>query len=248
MGWHEQIFRYCERGLNPAFWAEPFNAASNLAFLVAAVAMAGRLNELPPDLPRLRRAALALMLLLVAAISVGSFLFHTLATRWAEIADVLPITGFMVLYLAFALRLWMGLGWTTIVCSLVVFLAISGLLSRIDCASLAFVVPDRVAALGIAPGTCFRGTIAYAPALCALLVMGLWIGPRQAAGRTLLIAAATFGCAMTLRRLDQDICPSTAILGAARGTHALWHLLNAVTLGLLLHAAFDAAAVSGPQR
>ena len=91
MGWHEQIFRYCERGLDPGFWAEPLNAVSNLAILVVAVAMASRLNQLPPDLPHRRRAALTIMLLLVAAISVGSFLFHTLATRWAEIADVLQI-------------------------------------------------------------------------------------------------------------------------------------------------------------
>ena len=28
----DKIFAYCERGLNPGFWAEPLNAISNAAF------------------------------------------------------------------------------------------------------------------------------------------------------------------------------------------------------------------------
>ncbi len=34
MGWFEPVMAYCER-TGPDFWAEPLNAASNVAFLAA---------------------------------------------------------------------------------------------------------------------------------------------------------------------------------------------------------------------
>ena len=80
MAWSEQLFRYCERGADAAFWAEPLNALSNIAFLVAALA-AGR--ELAGRPTGGRRHFEALLVVLVAVIGIGSFLFHTLATRWA---------------------------------------------------------------------------------------------------------------------------------------------------------------------
>lgn len=239
MDWHAQIFRYCERGFDPSFWAEPFNALSNAAFLIVALAMSGRVLRLPAAVPRSRRIALSLMVVLVASISVGSFLFHTLATRWAEVADVAPITGFMVLYLVFALRLWFGLSKGVIWSIVAAFLLASALCARVDCASLPF-----GSAVGVAPGPCFGGTLGYVPALSALLVTGCCIGPRRPAGRALLLAAATFGFAMTARWLDQDMCHATAKWGGRHGTHALWHVLNAVTLAILLRAAFATAPVS----
>ena len=38
MGLSEHVFLYCERGRSEALFAEPFNAASNAAFLLAALA------------------------------------------------------------------------------------------------------------------------------------------------------------------------------------------------------------------
>ena len=37
MDWDARIFRYCERGGDAAFWAEPVNAATNAAFIIAAL-------------------------------------------------------------------------------------------------------------------------------------------------------------------------------------------------------------------
>ena len=34
----EKIFIYCERGQDPSFWAEPLNAVTNAAFILAAIA------------------------------------------------------------------------------------------------------------------------------------------------------------------------------------------------------------------
>ncbi|MGT2481909.1 hypothetical protein ACU4GR_30605 [Methylobacterium oryzae CBMB20] len=49
MNWFEPVSAYCERG-GPHFWAEPANALSNAAFLLAAAAAARRASlSDPPD-------------------------------------------------------------------------------------------------------------------------------------------------------------------------------------------------------
>ena len=83
--WSTPIDQYCER-LDPSFWAEPVNALTNVAFIVAA-AMA---------LLEWRRAGgrdrpVLALIVVVFAIGLGSFAFHTLATRGARLLDVIPI-------------------------------------------------------------------------------------------------------------------------------------------------------------
>ena len=84
---------YCER-LGPEVFAEPINALTNLAFVVAAFA-AWRLA----DQYRSLSVATGLLIGLMAAIGVGSGLFHTFATNWARVLDVLPILLFQMSYL-----------------------------------------------------------------------------------------------------------------------------------------------------
>ena len=245
MGWHEQLFRYCERGLDPSFWAEPFNAVSNLAFLAVAAVMFGRLRRLPSTVPAGHRAALHLLVALVAVVAAGSFLFHTFATRWALIADVAPIGIFMTVYLAFALRAMLGLGWTSTGSIMAAFLAATVVLSNIACPSkAAYGVLPVMGQLAVRGEPCLKGTIGYVPALLALVVTGCLIRRRHPASRDLLAAAAIFFCAMLLRWLDRDLCRVTWVFGAVRGTHALWHLLNAATIALLMSAAIKAVAPS----
>ncbi|MEM6376319.1 MAG: ceramidase domain-containing protein, partial [Pseudomonadota bacterium] len=109
MDWTQPLDGYCER-LDPGFWAEPVNAVTNAAFLLAALIMARRLQGSELGL------AWALTLLL-AAIGVGSFLFHTFAQPWAAAADVVPIIGFVLLYLYAASRDYLGLGrgWSALI-------------------------------------------------------------------------------------------------------------------------------------
>ena len=109
MAWTEQLFRYCERGAEAAFWAEPLNALSNAAFLLAAIAAGRELARWPTGG---RRTFEALLVLLVAVIGIGSFLFHTLATRWAMYADVIPIGLFMLAYWGYTLRAYLPLDTT----------------------------------------------------------------------------------------------------------------------------------------
>ena len=230
MDWKEQLFIYCERGSDPSFWAEPFNAISNLGFLIAAAAaFAAYLRKGGGD-----RAEGALIVI-VATIGAGSFLFHTFATRWAAIADIAPIGVFMLAYLAFALLRFLGAPWWVV-----------------GVALAAFLLAGRSAALcpvGLLPVTeaagrpCFNGSLAYSPALLALFVLAAMLAWRgHPATARVGAAALLLAASLTLRTLDVEVCPLTDILGQPRGAHALWHALNAGVLYLLLMAAIESPA------
>ncbi|MBK1668995.1 hypothetical protein CKO28_13235 [Rhodovibrio sodomensis] len=198
--------------MGPQFWAEPVNAVTNAAFLIAAVwvfAVLRRDDRL--------EAGTGLLLGLLTAIGVGSFLFHTIATRWAALADVLPIMLFILAYLGLTMRRGFGLNWWWAGGITLAFLP----------ASMAFETGvERV--LGDALG----GSSGYLPALAALLVAGGWLLARGVtAGWWLLGAAGVFVASITLRTLDGPLCQATPF-----GTHFMWHVLNAVVLGLLIWA------------
>lgn len=236
MSWGEQVFRYCERAQDTAFWAEPFNAASNAGFLIVAALGAVRLARQNREVTSPERPAVlgpTLLIALVGAVGIGSFLFHTTATRWARLADVLPIGLFMVAYLVYAARVFLGWRWGWVAVALVLFLGFSGLAAAITC-------PTRlVGVTQYAREPCLNGTMSYAPALATLLLVGGLLSQNHPAGRQLLIAAGLFLVAMLLRWVDMKTCAWTVMLGRPRGTHALWHLLNAAMLWVLLRAAID---------
>ena len=212
MGWGEQVFIYCERGSDGAFLAEPLNAATNLAFVLAA-ALAWR----EQGRVRFPNTEARVLTLNVAAIGAGSFLFHTFAERWSSLADVIPIGVFMLLYLAVALRRFLGLGViaTTVLSLLFAFVCYGATLLR--CGG----------------GPCLGGSVAYLPAAGALvLVAAALLLMRSPASRLVGLAALVFPVSLTARTLDWPLCGATAQIG----THFLWHLLNALTLYLLLMA------------
>ena len=227
MAWTDQIFSYCERGANPAFWAEPFNAVSNAAFLVAAIGAGLAWTRQPPPA---RGTPEAFLIGLVAVIGVGSFLFHTLATRWAVVADVVPIGAFMFAYAGYTLRRFLGLPWIAVWIGLLGFAALL---------QMAFTAPCPVALRALVRGSaCLNGSTGYGPALAMLAGSGLVASARRhRAGPYLLAASAIFALSLAARTLDLEACGASRILGAVRGTHALWHTLNAVTLAVLLFAA-----------
>ena len=193
---------YCER-VGPAFWAEPANALTNLAFFVSAWAIW-----------RLGRRAGALepgtwaLIVIVAAIGAGSFAFHTLATRWAAVADVAPILVYQLVWLwLYARRL---IGWDGLTSAMMVFgyLALSML------------------AAGLPP--LLNGSVMYLPALVIVLAIGAWHARADRPGRyDLLAAGGVLAVSLTFRTVDEAICPAFPL-----GTHFLWHLLNGLVLYL----------------
>ncbi|MGE0564443.1 MAG: ceramidase domain-containing protein [Pseudolabrys sp.] len=213
--WSEPVDQYCER-VSPAFWAEPVNAVTNLAFLLAALAafLLWR-RDGNRDWPVLA------LIVVVMLIGLGSFAFHTLATRGARLLDVVPIGIFIYGYLTLALRRFLGMPWTALILVLLAFIALTQL--------LASAVPREF----------LNGSSGYFPALAALIVVGALTHDR--AIRTgMFAAAATFIASLAFRIVDLDICAAVPT-----GTHFLWHVLNAMVLYILLRTAV--AAASGRQ-
>lgn len=205
-------FGYCER-LSGDFWAEPLNAVSNGAFILAALAgLLLYLREKRGDWPP------ALLIGLVFAIGIGSFLFHTMPQRWTLLADVIPIQLFAFFYFGLALRRFLGLSLAAAVIGTLLFLGASFALS----AGLAPLLPSAA-----------RGSAGYASFVLALFGVAAALWQRDRASARLIGAAAlVFAVSLTLRSLDAALCQSVPF-----GTHFLWHVLNATVLYLLLRVA-----------
>jgi hypothetical protein len=204
---------YCER-LSGAFWAEPLNAVSNAAFLLAALAAFILLRrQQRRDWPAEGLTGL------VAIIGVGSFLFHTMPQRWTLLADVVPIQLFALCYFALALNRFLGLSPLLAAAGALLFLgACFGLAS-----GLAPLLPAGM-----------RGSGGYAGFLIGLFGVALAARLRGdvATGGRIAVAGLVFALSLTFRSLDSVFCGAVPF-----GLHWGWHLLNGLLLYLLLRAA-----------
>jgi hypothetical protein len=166
---------YCER-LGPGLLAEPLNAFTNLAFLLAAL-HAWRCANGRPDA--------RLLAALIAVIGLGSGLFHTLATQAAQWCDVLPIGVFQLSFLWLYLRRVRGLAVTLCAGWLALFVIALGAAAPLT--------------------TPLNGSLAYAPALLALTALGV-SHLRRLRDPSLLLAATLFLASLTARSLDLALC------------------------------------------
>ncbi|MEM9097847.1 MAG: hypothetical protein AAGC79_04925 [Pseudomonadota bacterium] len=105
MDWSKQIDGYCER-MSPEFWAEPVNAITNAAFIIAGIACL-----IYARVMHKRDGAVTYLSLLICVIGIGSFLFHTFATRWAALTDVVPIMLFILSFFTIAMNRFLDLSW-----------------------------------------------------------------------------------------------------------------------------------------
>jgi hypothetical protein len=204
---------YCER-LDGSFWAEPLNAASNLAFLLAGLAAILLLRRTGGrDRPVAALAGLA------AVIGIGSFLFHTMPQRWTLLADVVPIQLFALSYFSLALHRFLGLP-----------APVAGL------GALGFLIACFGLAAGLAPllPAGMRGSAGYAGFLLGLFGVALALRLRRETKTAGRIAAAglVFALSLTFRSLDSQLCTAMPA-----GLHWGWHLLNGLLLYLLMRAA-----------
>ncbi|MFF8800627.1 MULTISPECIES: ceramidase domain-containing protein [unclassified Methylobacterium] len=210
--WFEPVRAYCERG-DAGFWAEPVNALTNAAFLVAAGLAARRARG---DGPVLALAAVTFV------VGIGSFLFHTLANRWSMLADVIPIAVFIYGYFVLAMTRFFGLRPAGATALTLAFAALSvGLTPALD------------ALTGRSVSGLTNGSVEYAPAILALLGVGLALLKRApGTARSVLATAVIFLISLALRTVDVSVCARMPL-----GTHFLWHCFNAVVLYRLLLAA-----------
>jgi hypothetical protein len=194
---------YCERS-DPSYWAEPVNAITNAAFLLAAYVMWHRCRGVA-----MARAMCAVL----AAIGIGSYLFHTHAQVWAGLADVLPIAIFILLYLfavnrdAFGLGSWAALGLTAL------FFPYAGMM---------------IPTFSLIPG--LGASAGYAPVpLLILLYAGFLRDKLPEFARGLALGAVILVVSLTFRTLDGPVCSAWPV-----GTHFIWHLLNGLMLGWMI--------------
>ncbi len=206
--WNSYVDLYCERTM-PGLWNEPLNAVTNLAFIISALVVLRLFrNE--------HIFVVKILMLNLAAIGIGSGLFHTFASRWASLLDVLAIASFIFVYLYAANRHFLGLStmWSTALTVLAIPytpLTTFGLLQ---------LLPE----LG--------GSATYAS--INLLIYGyallLW-GRFPVLARQLLVGALLLSVSIGFRIVDGPVCTSLPV-----GTHWVWHLLNAVMLGWMIIA------------
>lgn len=221
MDWTAPVDIYCER-LGPGLWAEPLNAASNIAFFIAAWigwrAGAGR------DWRG------KVLIALTAAVGTGSTLFHTFAQRWAGAADVIPILLLILAYFGFALWRWFGARPAEAAALVLAFPFFGAGLQRAAEAAL----PEAMAP-----------TFGYLPAIALLAACGALLMLRRApAGVWIFGGAVVFAISLTFRALDMPLCDAHP-----HGVHIFWHLLNGVLLGMLLLAwARHGAVAEGTRR
>jgi hypothetical protein len=214
----EAVDHYCER-TDPGIWAEPLNALTNLAFILAALLLwrdARSLNRLDGDI--------MLLLAWAVAFGIGSFLFHTMASTITLWLDVLPIFFFVLTYLWLSVRRVLRWGHVAALASAGIFLIAqfaSGQFSHV-----------------------LHGALFYAPT--ALLLIALTIAyaqRRKQAQMTMVAATAAFLAALLFRTIDQPVCPIIPV-----GTHYLWHLFTATTVYLATRALLAGESGSlGPQ-
>lgn len=201
MDWFRRLDNYCER-IDPSYWSEPLNAVSDAAFLVAAL-LCWRMPGARSD-PGAR-----LLIAILAAIGVGSYLFHTHARGWALIPDVVPIQAFILVYFWLATTRFFGLlGWAGLA------------------AVVLFVPFDNLAARAVATVTVGRLRPRTDPDR-RLRLRAPPPGPRhrprprhrRRSPRPLLF----------FRTVEAAICAAVPV-----GTHFIWHLLNGLMLGWMI--------------
>jgi len=217
MEWTAQVDAYCER-LGAGLWAEPVNALTNLAFVIMALWL----------WPRTQARPLARVLVVIlGAIGIGSGLFHTAATRWAGLADVIPIGLYILTYLYAVNR---------DVCGWPVWLAALGTAAFIPYAMAVTPV------FGMLPFLAISGFYWSVPLLIVIYALALRRrAPRTAMG--LAMGAGILSLSLVFRSLDAALCAAFPL-----GTHFLWHLLNAVMLGWMIHVYLEDRDKVFPQR
>jgi hypothetical protein len=151
---------------------------------------------------------------LVGLIGVASLSFHLFANRLTMVLDVGSIQIYLLAGAGMFLRL-VG-GWSM----RRVWLALAGLMAV------------SVALPLLAMPWCPAGICTYSPAMAAMLLLAVLAYRRRSLAAPMLFAAVgLFAVALTIRQLDQPLCSFLP-----RGTHFIWHVLNAGVLYLTTRA------------
>ncbi len=216
MSWLQPSDIYCER-LDPSFWAEPANAITNIAFVIAGLII----------LVHKQQPARVLGALIIL-IGINSFLFHTFANRLTGALDVVSIGIYLFTY-AWLWPKWVGVGVGTTGQRMQALSAATLLLAIV----LAIILASALKPIGVdlPPGT-YLGAWLYVVGLAVLNA-----SQQKRASHWLWATAGLFVLSLTARQLDMPLCESWG------GLHWLWHVLNA----LVLYASAKALLIGASQ-
>ena len=194
---------YCER-LDTGLWAEPINAATNAAFILAAAIMWLKCKNLAEG------RVLAFLLFLIGC---GSFLFHTFAQTWAAILDVTPILIFILTYIYAANRRF--LVWS----------------KRMSITGVILFLPYQFLVVSILSSIQFLGSSAqYVPvAILIFFYSALLHKSKTNLSRELFVGATILSLSIFARTIDEPLCLIVSV-----GTHFIWHILNAIMLAWMI--------------
>ena len=194
---------YCER-LDIGIWAEPINAVTNVAFILASIFMWLRCKNLVEG---------RILSFLLFSIGCGSFLFHTFAQTWAAILDVTAILIFILAYIFVANRRF--LAWSKMVSLIGVILffpyqlLLASMLSNIQF---------------------FGSSVQYiSVAILIFIYSGLLRKTEPNLSSGLLIGATILCLSIVFRIIDEPLCSMLSV-----GTHFVWHILNAIMLSWMI--------------
>ncbi|MEM1430306.1 MAG: ceramidase domain-containing protein [Pseudomonadota bacterium] len=208
-GLMRQLDGYCER-VDFTYWSEPVNAVTNAAFLIAAIWMWRRIAlHGAGEATGVARA----LCVILGAIGVGSYLFHTHATVWSVIADVAAIAVYIVVYCYAANRHFWGLPvWVSMI------------------GAAAFIPYAAVVGGAFGQLPFFEISAAYWPVPLLILIYAgaLWTR-RPETARGLLLGVGILVASLTFRSVDELVCEAVPL-----GTHFVWHILNAIMLGWMI--------------
>ena len=202
---------YCERAGDMGLWAEPLNAITNIAFLLAAYFCFKLWREWDGFRWRQHGDMVALTATL-AVIGIGSGLWHTHVAHWSLLADVLPITLFIHIYLIASLRRLFGLSWNMVPLCWLGYMAV------------------QMGAELFLPASFLNGTIMYIPTYATLLVMtAVLLRQHPEYGKVFAMVVAVWTASLFFRTVDLELCDIFPY-----GTHLMWHILNSFVLYRLL--------------
>ena len=194
---------YCER-LDIGIWAEPINAVTNVAFILASIFMWLRCKNLVEG---------RVLSFLLFSIGCGSFLFHTFAQTWAAILDVAAILIFILTYIFIANRSFLAWSKMVSLIGVILFFPYQLLLANI-LSNIQF----------------FGSSVQYIPvAILIFIYSGLLRKTEPNLSLGLLIGATILCLSIVFRIIDEPLCSILSV-----GTHFVWHILNAIMLSWMI--------------
>ena len=194
---------YCER-LDIGIWAEPINAVTNVAFILASIFMWLRCKNLVEG---------RILSFLLFSIGCGSFLFHTFAQTWAAILDVAAILIFILTYIFIANRSFLAWSKMVSLIGVILFFPYQLLLANI-LSNIQF----------------FGSSVQYiSVAILIFIYSGLLRKSEPNLSRGLLIGATILCLSIVFRIIDEPLCSILSV-----GTNFVWHILNAIMLSWMI--------------